>query len=244
MEIKEIKKAFDNYAKKFDLNDYDIAYKYRHSYRVKEISKKIAASLNLDNENIFLAETIGLLHDIGRFKQLELYDSYSDLNIDHGTLGVKLLFEENKIKEINIEPKYYDIIAFALENHNKLEIEKTNDEDKLLHAKIIRDADKIDIFRAYTTYKDYQLNDTSEPITKEVKLDFFKNKQIKNTSIKNVNDDIIQTLSFIYDINYKESLEIIKCENMIDKLYETLEQKDLFKTYFEHIKNYINERID
>lgn len=93
MEIEEIKRAFDEYVHNYDLNNYDISYKYKHSFRVKEISKTLAKYLYLNEDDIKLAEVIGLLHDIGRFKQLELFDSYKDKNINHGELGVKILFE-------------------------------------------------------------------------------------------------------------------------------------------------------
>lgn len=242
MEIKDVQKVFDSYVKKFDMTDYDIAYKYRHSYRVKEISKSIAQSINLTEENILLAEIIGLLHDIGRFKQKQLHNSFSDFNIDHGDLGAKVLFEENVLGKMKIESKYYDIISFAITNHNKLEILKTSDKEKLLHTKIVRDADKLDIYRAYTKYKDRVLKETKEKITKEVSEDFFNNHLIDNKKVKNENDKIIQFLSFIYNINFKETINIIKDENIIDKLFDLLEQKELFKSYFEHIKKYVNER--
>ena len=44
------------------------------------------------------------------------------------------------------------------------------------------------------------------------------------------------------DIDLKETINIIKDENIIDELFDLLEQKELFKSYFEHIKKYINER--
>ena len=41
--------------------------------------------------------------------------------------------------------KYDEIIRKAIKNHNKFEIEKRLTEKELIFAKIIRDADKIDI---------------------------------------------------------------------------------------------------
>lgn len=244
MKIEEIKRAFDNYVKNYDLGNYDIAYKYKHSYRVKEISRQLGKSLNLDKENILLAEVIGLLHDIGRFKQIELFNNFKDSNIDHGTLGVKILFEDKIINDFNIDSKYNDVIAFAIENHNKLKISENYDSEKLLHAKLIRDADKLDILRAYIIYKDYKIKESDEPISKKVEEDFFENKQTLNKNISNLNDDIIQSLSFIFDINFKETLDIIKKENLIDKFFEIIKQKDIFEKYFKYIKKHIDERID
>ena len=84
MNIEYIENQFTKYVKTFSDSNYDIDYKYKHSFRVMELSFNISKSLNLSEEEIKLATAIGLLHDVGRFKQLELYNGYSDQNIDHG----------------------------------------------------------------------------------------------------------------------------------------------------------------
>lgn len=43
-----------------------------------------------------------------------------DSIIDHADLGIKLLFENKEAEKFNIPQKYYDIIKFAIKNHNKL----------------------------------------------------------------------------------------------------------------------------
>ena len=75
------------------------------------MSKKIAQNLNLDEEQIKLAELIGLFHDIGRFKQAELYNTFNDrISMNHAELSVKVLFDENLIENFNVEEKYKKII--------------------------------------------------------------------------------------------------------------------------------------
>ena len=242
MDLELIKKEFDKYVNLFDKNDYDIKYKYNHSYRVMELSNLIAKSLNLSDEDVMLATIIGLLHDIGRFKQLEMFGSYDDKNIDHADLGVKILFEEGLIREFKIESKYYDIIRFAIGNHNKLNIENTNDEIILMHSKLIRDADKIDILKTHTIFKDYKLKECEDDISDKVKQSFYKNESVKNSDKNNLNDKIILILSFVFDINFDISINYIKKEKLIEKLYKRIENKNIFKPYFKYIGEYINER--
>ena len=226
------------------MNNYDIKYKYNHSYRVKELSNIIAKSLNLSDEDIKLANVIGLLHDIGRFKQLEMYGSYDDKNIDHADLGVKILFQDGVIERFNIDKKYYKVIKFAIENHNRFEINKTNDDKELLHAKIIRDADKIDILKAFSIFNSYSLKESNNEISDIVKNDFYDEKSIRNKEIKSPNDKIILFLSFIYDINYEASFKYIKEKKIIKKLYELIKNKKRFKEFFEYVIKYIDERIE
>ena len=52
-------------------------------------------------KSIWKILTPKLLHDIGRFKQIKLYDNFIDNmeNNDHADYGVKILFEENLIRK-------------------------------------------------------------------------------------------------------------------------------------------------
>ena len=96
------------------------------------------------------------MHDIGRFEQLKRYDTFEDrLSVNHAMLGLEILKENNFIRKFCSEEKYYDIIFSAIENHNKYKIDKTLEGEKLLQAKIIRDADKIDILNllAFETFE-------------------------------------------------------------------------------------------
>ena len=74
----EVKEAFDKYVSDFDFKVDGIEYKYYHSYRVQKYSEKISDMLNLGLKDKKLASDIGLLHDIGRFHQLEKYNSFCD----------------------------------------------------------------------------------------------------------------------------------------------------------------------
>ena len=243
MDLDQIKKEFDKYTNLFDMNNCDVKYKYNHSYRVMKLSNMIAKNLKLSKEDIMLATVIGLLHDIGRFKQLKMFDSYDDKNIDHADLGVKILFEEGLIHNLKIESKYYDIIKFAIVNHNKLNIEKTDNEKENMHAKIIRDADKIDILKAHVIYNDYKEIETDEKISEPVRNSFYNNNAIKKKDLKNRNDRIILLLAFIFDINYDINIKYIEKERIIQKFYEMIKNKSIFDEYFKYTFNYINERV-
>ncbi len=64
----EFKKFLEKYNDKKDELGFEL--KVVHTYHVVDNAKKIATSLNLDKEDINLAELIALLHDIGRFEDL------------------------------------------------------------------------------------------------------------------------------------------------------------------------------
>ena len=103
-------KHFDKYVSNYDMTDPDINYKYYHSYRVMDAAKLIATKLNLSERDIHLATLIGLLHDIGRFEQDKLYNSFKDIKMDHGNYGVEVLKENDMLDNYNINKEDYEVV--------------------------------------------------------------------------------------------------------------------------------------
>jgi len=233
--------AFDRYVKSFDFNTNGIEYKYYHSYRVQKYCELISDRLNLSEKDKKLASIIGLLHDIGRFYQLEEYETYNDRKFDHADYGAKLLFEDNLIEEFGVNKDVYEIIRKAVKNHNKYEIEAGLNEKELFFAKLIRDADKIDILNAFSSIRVLEIQECDEQISEKVKEEFFNNVTVRSVNVKHKNDKVICMLAFIFDINFEESFKIIKEEKFIEKFYEAIEHKEIFKEYFDYANKYLEE---
>ena len=111
IDIEKVENKFQEYVSKFNSKQGRIKLKIDHIKRVAEISEMLANYLKLNEEQTRLAKAIGIFHDIGRFKQVEMYDTFSDKDsINHAELGVKILFDENLIEDFGIEEKYKKII--------------------------------------------------------------------------------------------------------------------------------------
>lgn len=146
--IETAKTEFKQFIEKYKNQDnLGLELKIVHIYHVVETSKRLAKELKLKQEDIELAQLIGLLHDIGRFEELKVLNKFDSIKFNHAEYGVKILFEDNLIRKFIQEDKYDSIIKSSIVNHNILEIEKGLDERTLLHCKIIRDSDKLDNFR-------------------------------------------------------------------------------------------------
>ncbi|SDH30204.1 HDIG domain-containing protein [Pseudobutyrivibrio sp. 49] len=145
----QVKQLFANYTSDYNPKDPKIALKIAHTYKVAENSKAIAESLGLSEEDVELAWLIGMLHDIGRFEQIKRYQTFSDAqSVDHAEFGADLLFKEPGLIKDYIETREYDnLIETAIREHNKYRISDKLDDRTKMFANIIRDADKIDIFR-------------------------------------------------------------------------------------------------
>ena len=210
--------AFSEYVKPYDITNGKIELKIKHTFRTVDVAKKIAEDLNLNEEQKLLAQLISLLHDIGRFEQVRIYDTFKDKDsIDHADLGVKILFEDGEIRKFIQDTKYDDIIYKAIKNHNKFKIEDGLNKEELLQAKIVRDADKTDIFARFAldielcknvlyNYKEMAKQTVSPKLMEK----FEKYEQVSRDEFERDIDSYINIISFIFDYNFITGLKIIK----------------------------------
>ena len=239
--MNEILNRFDEYAKRYNMYDPMISLKYFHSYRVMEICKQIAVDIELSDEDIYLAMIIGILHDYARFKQWTVFNTYNDsLSVDHGDLAVKLLFEDNEIEKFNIDRKYYDIIYEAIKYHNKYGYPENANEKSKLFCKLIKDADKLDIFYLISTNDIKIVSDDSE-ISKVISDEFYSGKLLKKEDRKTRSDLVIFYLAMIFDLNFKYSYKYLKDNKLIEGLLKNIKDKEKFEPYVEYINEYMKE---
>ena len=246
IDIKKSKDEFMKYTNNYDIENENIERKIYHSLRVMEISKKIATNLGLENEKIELATLIGLLHDIGRFEQFKIYQTYSDLeSIDHGDLGADILKQNNFIRNFIKEAKYDEIILKSVQNHNKYKIADDLNKEEKLFCKIVRDADKIDIlYEAIEIFwKKGREEIQNDLISDKVYNEFLNKKLIKKDKNmkKNGIDKLVLMLAFVFDINFHESLEILKKEDYLNKILNNFDfKRQDTKEKIENIRNVLN----
>ncbi len=246
--IKNAIMEFLKYTEKYDLADENIQRKKEHSLRVMNISKTIARKLNLCEEEIQLSTLIGLLHDIARFEQYKQYHTYKDSNsFDHGDYALKILNRD--IRKYIEQDDFDEIIGKAIKNHNKFIIEAELTKKEELFAKIIRDADKIDILYESLElfWKGKEEVVEKSIISQEVFEAIQSNKLIKRQKNKNYEkiDSVLLIIAFIFDINFNVSFEIIKNENYIDRILNRYDMRDEYtKNAIEEVRKIANNYIN
>jgi len=255
IDIQKAKQVFKEYIKDYDIENGMVKLKIAHMYRVTEISKKIAEELKLDQEDIELAELIGLLHDIGRFEQVKRFGTFDDTkSVNHGELAIKVLFDDNWIRKFIEDERYDSIIYKAILNHNKRSIEEGLTQRELLHTKIIRDADKTDILYVAiidTTENVYGcLEDqmAKEEITDEIMREFMEEGSIDYTKRKTNVDKMVSHFVFVFDFNYNYGLEVVYKNKYLEKLskkveFELYETINKMEQIYEKAKEYMEERL-
>ena len=231
---------FEQYISSFNLSDANLQRKKEHTYRVMRFCDLIAKDLNLKKEDIFIANLIGLLHDIGRFQQYKKYKKFNDWEtFDHASYGVEVL-QDLKILN-NVKEK--ELILKAIEDHNKIKIEENLTEREKLFCNIIRDADKLDILNLIIEdkikmkpYDEQYSMDAIDTILKGECIDLKKyTKKVDQSLVK---------IGLVNNIIFPFSKKYILENNIVDKLIEIYEENNKKeKKNLEKIKLVLKERL-
>ena len=253
IDIKEAQKEFIKYVDSYDFTKEMIFLKKNHSLRVMDISNQLAKKENFTDEEVEIATLIGLLHDIARFKQYTEYQTFRDSeSFDHGDKGVELLEIDNYLRKYIETERYDNIIKLAIKNHNKFAIEEGLTEEQNKFCKLIRDADKIDIFfiASEVLWRNEKEKMENFIINPEIKQALERQEMIENNRYNKIEyaDSILRILGYMFDLNYKSSFEIIKEEKYIDRMVNRFKFKDKYTQEQileagKQMKQYICEKI-
>ena len=241
MDINFIDKMFKEYVNTFNMEDENIYLKYEHTFEVVKFSEEIARKLNLNEEEINLAKAIAYFHDIGRFEQVTLTNTFQDSVMDHADYGIDLLFNRGLIEKFNIDKKYYQVIYKAVKNHNKLEILDEIEKEEEVFVKLIRDADKVDIYRVRVKYMD----NIFEGVPQNINInDFFNHKLINLKNKKTKSDSLLCVMAFVYDFNFKETKEVLKETNYYQEFINSIKVEEEIKDIFDKAKKEVYKYLD
>jgi len=217
-----------------------ILMKILHSYRVvceiKNIAHTISGPISLD-----LAQCTALLHDIGRFQQYAVFGGYDDRNsIDHAALGVMIIDQAKQLSVVS-DCKML-LIKSAIFVHNKERVDNTLNDGELLLAKMLRDADKLDIYSVIIA------EETNQPIAYDYtgknleSLRLFQ--RIPYSEALTTADIRLFRISWLFDINFKATIRAIFERLYIERLFSKLPQTQKFEELQLAIKDHLMRRLE
>ncbi|MEY8494030.1 HD domain-containing protein [Lachnospiraceae bacterium 29-91] len=243
------RKIFESYLNSYDRTDDKVRLKIVHTYGVVGQAANIARRMRLSNEDTELAKLIALLHDLGRFEQLQRFDSFEPDTMDHAAYGVQVLFEEGMIRKFLPESTWYPIIRTAIAKHSDYSLSGAADARTQLHARLIRDADKLDNCRVKLTDATETFLGASpeeigaQEISPAIYDTIFRNQCILSADRKTLMDYWVSYIAYFFDINFRESMDIIVENDFISRIVrripysnpKTAEQMNDIENY---VKNY------
>lgn len=242
-DFQQIHVLFKKYVHSFYSTDADIQkhilIKEEHTEKVMTYCVELAKNLGLNQRQQQTAELIGLFHDLGRFKQYTIYRTFNDhLSENHAELGLK------EIAKLNIQrfmtQEEWGEFCFAIKYHNAIAIPQITNAGQHLFATIIRDADKLDIYRVLAPF----LTPPSQEGYSTVLIDdLLLGRQSQFTSMKTPDDHKLVRLCWIYDINYSWTLEKIVEQNYIEQIFQYLPPTKDIQQIKIKLNHYITAKI-
>jgi putative nucleotidyltransferase with HDIG domain len=222
----------------------NIKLKEDHTKRVVKEILDIGKALELNSNELHLAEIIALLHDIGRFEQYARYKTFVDRKSeDHAKLGIKILKKNSVLNEFDGSIKR--LIFRTILYHNRAELPENETETCLFFTKLLRDADKLDIWRVVTDYyhqKNGKRNGAIEldlpdtpGFSEEVYQDLMNKRIVDIKHVKNLNDFKLLQIGWIFDINFDTTMQSIKSRRYIEMIRDVLPKSKKIELIFENL---------
>lgn len=270
---KNVINAFAEYVRNYDPSDEKIKLKIDHTYRVAGLCQRIAESLGLSEPDVDIAWLLGMLHDIGRFEQIRRFGTFNDVqSVDHAEFGADLLFKEGLIRKFaegyyvecelaglenqeaeqiikNNEHHNKDtgLLELAIRQHNKYRVKEGLTDKELMFCNILRDADKVDIFKVNADIPMEIIYDvTTEElkngvITKAVLESFYKKETVLKSVRRSAVDHIVGHISLLFELVYKESYRQAKEQGYVYKLLDFKSDVPEVNAEFDGMRKYVDE---
>jgi HD superfamily phosphohydrolase YqeK len=205
--------------------------KLDHSRRVAAECRTIASELGWQDDDRRMAEVIGILHDIGRFPQFAKYRTFFDpASLNHGECGYNTMRASVALR--GCEPSEASHILDSIRYHNRRCIPDTVEPLNLPFLKLIRDADKLDILfvvndtirnKRYKDYPEIMLNITLDgPPTPELIREIYDTGSGRYENVRTLADMNLMRLSWVYDMNYKQTFHRLQDRHLLEDMYDTL----------------------
>ena len=232
-----------DYMKSYYNEDEEIQHamllKEAHTGRVQNIIGELAAHLRLSEEDVVLAELMGLLHDVGRFRQFTVYRTFKDhLSEDHAMAGLKLM-EEHRLLD-GLLPWEQSLVRFAVEWHNKKAIGPAPDACHLGYAKMLRDADKLDI---YHVLEPFLPSEDGSGVSPNFIEKFVEGVQCDYTMVGTEDDKKLVRLMWAYDIYFAWTLRRIEERGYLEKLIHCLPKGEKVERGVARLREYVKNKL-
>ena len=241
--LPKLKAWFEDYIRQFSSEDpivqKSMNLKAEHTRRVCDVIMDIGGTLDLSMDDLCMAKACGLLHDIGRFQQYIRYRTFSDYKSeDHAALGVEVI-KANRVLN-GLTPAIADIIVRVVRYHNRALLPVGEGNRCLFFLKLLRDADKVDIWRVLTDY--YQNAGETRNPTIEMELPdidqvsdpvyeaLMNGKIAQVADLRTLNDFKLFQIGWIYDVNFPRTFQIVREKVYLELIRDALPQRSVRAT--------------
>ena len=240
---------FESFAQGFmqgsSEDDKNIRLKIDHSLRVLDNARKITQSLDLDHDLALLSHLAALFHDVGRFPQYAEFRTFNDrISANHARLSVDVLREVDILSELN--PEHRRLVLGAIFLHNRRYVPSGLAPNLDVMARIIRDADKLDIFPVLLSHLQpgapqngvvtLNLKPHSTQYTEKILQDVQTGKMGKYEEMVWINDLKLLLCGWVYDLSFQVSRKIVVERGYIERIFDLLPKEPEFLSLREKLQ--------
>jgi hypothetical protein len=144
------------------------------------------------------------------------------------------------------------LIINTVRFHNAFEVPSLEDQQNVLFLKLIRDADKLDIWRIFAEYfegpEDQQTSAVGLGLpdlpdySKAVLSCLYEKKLATLSGVNTLNDFKLMQLSWVYDLNFRHSFRLMAERAYIQKIAAALPQTEEIAGAISIIKKFVHEK--
>lgn len=228
-------------------NDHFINLKLEHSLHVHQNALQIVKGEGFSDRNARVCHLASLYHDIGRFPQFARFGTFNDReSINHGRMGVLTTREQQLFTDMS--PEDMRLVRIAIGQHNLKTIRDDIPEPYATPVKLVRDADKVDIFRIMVAHFSgenpdpvvtHGYEDIPGKYTPEIFQSVMNDEPGDYSLIQYANDFKLVLIGWLKDLNYRTSLDIINERQDVARLFSFLPDDDNIKSLEEKTKVFI-----
>ncbi|HUI46502.1 MAG TPA: HD domain-containing protein [Nitrospirota bacterium] len=255
-ELISLKKWFAGYCASFSTpvreDQQNITVKQLHTHEVCKNALRIGRALRLNEEDLLLAEAVALLHDVGRFPQYRRYKTFDDsISVNHATLGAQVLLAKDVLGTLLEDQR--NLIVHTVTLHNVYSLPGNLDDRTMLFVKLIRDADKLDIWRVFVDYfnQDHDGRATAVGLGLADVPDYSpailacltRGEMANKADLRTLNDFKLLQLSWLYDLNFADSLRMVLERGYIDKLAKVLPDVQEINGAVAFVRTYVERKL-
>ncbi len=256
-QLDELREWFNEYVVGFYGDDEyinaNVNHKESHTQRLCREIRYIADKLSLSEPQQRVAEAVALFHDIGRFEQFVRFRTFHDaISVRHALLGVQILKQERVLE--SLEESQREWILKAVEYHADKQLPKDLGGPCLMYAQLIRDADKLDIYKIIIRYYDqYRNNPKDSSLTfgfpnhpecsPHIVEKMLRGESIDYNELRSMNDMKLTQLGWVHDINFTVTLEQIKERRYLETLISFLPNMAETETIGRRIFSIVDEKL-
>jgi len=226
--------------------------KAQHTGRVRAEIRALGHDLALDPAELHLVDAMALLHDVGRFAQFTRYGTFADgRSVNHAELGVEILQVGAVLAELPAFER--NLILQVIRYHNRIRVPAEASDHCRFYTKMLRDADKLDIWRVVTNHYadpeqhrngaiELDLPDTPGYDPK-VGRDLLAGRVADVANLNNLNDLKLAQAGWIYDVNFRATFFRIKRRGILEQLRIALPSEPGIDTIFAVIASYLDQQL-